>query len=558
MEKIWLKSYPQGVPSDINPDTYASLVEIFEESCNQFRERPAFYNLGVTLTYQQLNDYSRAFAAYLQHNLKLKKGDRIALMMPNLLQYPVALFGAFRAGLTVVNVNPLYTVPELINQLKDADTTTIVVLENFAATVEKAASVVPLKNIIITKIGDLFPRHKAFFIHVVLKYIKKKIPHLTLQNTIPFRQMVEQGKNLSFDPVSLSHDDIAFLQYTGGTTGISKGAILTHKNIVANILQAQAWFASMLHPGQEIMVTALPLYHIFSLTANCLFITKLGGLNVLITDPRNIPKFIAEMAKFKFTVITGVNTLFLALINHPKFSSLDFRHMKVSFGGGMSVQRPVAEKWQAVTGKPILEAYGLTETSPCVSINPPGLKAYNGTVGLPVSSTEVCILDDRRQQLPVNASGELAVKGPQVMAGYWRNPQETQKVFTADGWLLTGDIASIDEQGYIRILERKKDMILVSGFNVYPNEIEDVLMRLPGVKEAAVVGVADESSGEAVKAFIVKNDSALSADDVIRFCRANLTAYKVPRSVQFCDELPKTNVGKILRRALKGSEKTVS
>lgn len=551
MEKVWLKSYPKGIPYEINPNTYQSIVEILQQSCNQFRKDPAFYNLGVMLTYEQLDHYSRAFAAYLQQVLKLQKGERIAMMMPNILQYPVAMFGAFRAGLIVVNVNPLYTVPELIHQLTDADVKTIVVMSNFTNTVEKALPATPLKNIIVTDLGDLFPRTKAWFLHFYLKYIKKKIPNIHISNVINFRKAILQGEKLPCETIPITHDDIAFLQYTGGTTGIAKGAMLTHRNLVANILQAEAWFSPVFRPEKEIIITALPLYHIFSLTANCLFLSKIGGLNILITDPRDISRLISDMAKFKFTVITGVNTLFLALLSNPKFAKLDFSSMKISLGGGMSVQRPVAEKWQAVTGKPLLEAYGLTETSPCATINPPNLKAYNGTVGLPVSSTEVCILDDMRHELGIDTSGELAIKGPQVMLGYWRNPQETQKVFTKDGWLLTGDIGSINEQGYVRILERKKDMILVSGFNVYPNEVEDVLMHMPGILEAAVVGIPDENSGETVKAFIVKNNQNVTVNDVLHFCRENLTGYKIPKYIEFCSELPKTNVGKILRRALK-------
>lgn len=555
MEKVWLNSYPKGVPAEINPDQFDSIIEILNQSCKQYKNDPAFYNFGVTITYQQLDEYAEAFAAYLQQVLHLKKGDRIALMMPNVLQYPVALLGAFRAGLILVNVNPLYTAPELIHQLNDADVATIVVLSNFLGTVEKALPSTPVKNVIVSDIGDLFPRPKAWFMHFFLKYVKKKIPKVAIPHLIPFRQALKQGRNHTLEKVKLSREDVAFLQYTGGTTGISKGAMLTHRNLIANMLQAEAWFSSVFKNEQEIMITALPLYHIFSLTANCLFMTKIGGLNILITDPRNITHLVEELSKFKFTVMTGVNTLFLALLNHAKFAKLDFSSMKVVLAGGMAVQRPVAEKWYAVTGKPLLEAYGLTETSPCATINPADLKAYNGTVGLPVSSTEVCIMDDMYNELPFNTPGELAIRGPQVMLGYWRNPKETQKVFTKDGWLLTGDVASVSEQGYVRILERKKDMILVSGFNVYPNEIEDVLMHMPGISEAAVVGVQDDNSGEAIKAFIVKNNPNLTTNDIIHFCRENLTGYKIPKYVEFCRELPKTNVGKILRRALKAEIK---
>lgn len=552
MEKIWLESYPKGVPAEINPNAYQSLVEIFEQICVQFSQKPAFYNLGVTITYQQLDHYAKAFAAYLQQILKLKKGDRIALMLPNTLQYPIAVLGALRAGLIIVNVNPLYTVPELIHQIDDADAQTIVVLANFVETVEKALPSTPLKNIIVTELGDLFPRSKAWFLHFYLKYIKKKIPTLQIpHHIICFRQLIKQGEKLSLEQVILHEHDVAFLQYTGGTTGIAKGAMLTHRNLIASVLQAEAWFSQVFKPGQEIMITALPLYHIFSLLANFLFIAKIGGLNVLITNPRDITHLVADMRKFKFTIITGVNTLFNALLNYPKFARLDFSALKIALGGGMAVQRVVAERWQAVTGIVLLEAYGLTETSPSVTINPTDLKAYNGTIGLPVSSTDIAILDNEGKEVALGESGELAVKGPQVMRGYWRNPLETQKVFTKTGWLLTGDIASVNSQGYVSILERKKDMVLVSGFNVYPNEIEDVLMHVPGVREAAVIGVPDEHTGQAVKAFIVKNDPSLTEADILRFCRENLTGYKLPKIIEFREELPKSNVGKILRRALR-------
>jgi len=550
VEKIWLESYPKGVPAEINPDAYQSLVEIFDQICVQFNQKPAFYNLGVTITYQQLDHYAKAFAAYLQQILKLKKGDRIALMLPNILQYPIAVLGALRAGLIVVNVNPLYTVPELIHQIDDAGAQTIVVLANFVETVEKALPSTPLQNIIVTELGDFFPRPKAWFLHFYLKYIKKKIPTLQVPQAIHFRQLIVQGEKLSLEHVTLHEHDVAFLQYTGGTTGIAKGAMLTHRNLIANVLQAEAWFSQVFKPGQEIMITALPLYHIFSLLANFLFIAKIGGLNVLITNPRDISHMVADIAKFKFSIITGVNTLFNALLNYPKFTKLDFSALKIALGGGMAVQRVVAERWQAVTGIPLLEAYGLTETSPSVTINPTDLKAYNGTIGLPISSTDIAILDSEGNEVALGKPGELAVKGPQVMRGYWQNPLETQKVFTKTGWLLTGDIASVNSQGYVSILERKKDMVLVSGFNVYPNEIEDVLMHIPGVLEAAVIGVPDEHTGQAVKAFIVKNNPGLTEADILRFCRENLTGYKLPKIIEFRDELPKSNVGKILRRAL--------
>ena len=558
MEKVWLKNYPQGIPAEINPDSYQSLVELFESAFKEYSALPAFYNLGVTLNFKKIDFYSRAFAAYLQQELLLKKGDRIAMMLPNVLQYPVALFGALRAGLIVVNINPLYTPPELIHQIKDSGAETLLVFSTCVDTVQSALKSIDLTNIIVTNMGDLFPRPKAFLVDFVLKYVKKKVSRTRIKNSIPFRHTLHRGKKLTLRPVDIAPSDVAFLQYTGGTTGVAKGAMLTHRNIISNVLQAEAWFSPLFEYGKEIIITALPLYHIFSLTANCFFLTKIGGMNVLITNPRDISHMIGEMSKFKFTAITGVNTLFNALLKNSKLEKLDFSAVKLNLGGGMSVHRAVAEKWQRVTGTPISEAYGLTETSPCVSINPPGLKTYNGTVGMPVPSTDVLLFDDNQHVVPIGEPGELAVKGPQVMYGYWRNPAETQKVFTKDGWLLTGDIATIDENGYLRICERKKDMILVSGFNVYPNEVEDVLVRFEGVREAAVIGVPDENSGEAVKAFIIRENPDITAKEIIRYCHKNLTGYKVPKSVVFCEELPKSNVGKILRRALKENNTTIA
>lgn len=555
MEKIWLKSYPNGIPAEINPDLHSSLVEIFETSCQVNADHPAFYNLGRTINYRQLEEYSRDFAAYLQNELQLKKGDRIAIMLPNCLQYPVAVFAALRIGLVVVNVNPLYTANELVHQLKDAEVSTIIAIENFAATLQKAlAHTLSVKHVIITRLGDLLHPLKALMVNFALKYYYKKIPDWKISRAIFFKETLSKGKKLSLTPVSISNQDTAFLQYTGGTTGISKGAVLTHRNLIANIEQADAWFRQLLTDKKEIIVTALPLYHIFSLTANCLFFTKIGGLNVLITNPRDIPNMIKELKKFQFTTITGVNTLFNALMKHPKFATLDFSHLHLALGGGMAVQEIVADRWKEITRAPILEAYGLTETSPCVTINPITLKEFNGTVGLPVPSTDICILDNDYHEVAIGQPGELAIKGPQVMKGYWNNPGETAKVFTKDGWLLTGDIASVDENGYVRILERKKDMILVSGFNVYPNELEDVISRLKGVQEVAVIAVPDESSGEVPKAFIVKDSTPLSAEEVTKFCRANLTPYKIPKYVEFVKELPKSNVGKILRRELRENQ----
>ncbi len=551
VEKIWLKHYLPGTPYEINPDIYPSLIEMMNESCETYAELPAFYNLGVTLTFKEIQELSIAFAAYLQQVLKLKKGDRIAVMLPNVLQYPVVLLGALRAGVVVVNVNPLYTAPELAFQLKDSGAETIVVLANFARTVQDALKTVKLKNVIITHIGDFFSLPKSLLTDFFLKYIKKKIPAWHISGTIKFKNALSQGKKLQFMPVAIESRDIAFLQYTGGTTGVSKAAMLTHRNLIANILQAEAWFAPLFQYGKEIMITALPLYHIFSLTANCFFMMRIGSMNVLITNPRDVPHLVDEMSKFKFTVMTGVNTLFNALLNNSEFTNLDFRALKLTLGGGMAVQKSIADKWKEVTNSVLLEAYGLTETSPCVSVNLVNLDAYNGTIGLPVPSTDVCILNDDDNEVALGEAGELCIKGPQVMLGYWKNPKETEKVFTKNGYLRTGDVASMDEKGYLRLLERKKDMILVSGFNVYPNEIEDVIMRIQGVLEAAVIGVPDEHSGEAIKAFIVKKDPNLTADEILQFCRKNLTGYKIPKHIEFRKELPKTNVGKILRRALK-------
>lgn len=555
MEKIWLKSYEPGVPAEIDPDIYQSIPEIFAESCSRFAGCPAFYSMGVTITYEQLDQYSRNFAAFLQQELKLVKGERLAIMLPNILQYPIALFGGLRAGLAIVNVNPLYTADELTAQLNNAGAKALIVLESFAHTVQQALPNMPsVEHVIVTKLGDMFPFMKSRITQFFLKYIYKKIPDYSLPKAMSFEKAMRKAKMLRFVPVEINNQDIAFLQYTGGTTGISKGAILTHRNIVANMVQARAWLKSLLIDKQEIIITALPLYHIFSLTANCLCFSNIGGLNVLIANPRDIPAMIKDMGKFKFTAVTGVNTLFNALLKNPKFAKLDFSALRLSLGGGMAVQRVVAEKWQRITCAPLLEAYGLTETSPCVTINPTYLKSYNGTIGLPVSSTDVCFFDDDGHEVPLGHPGELAIKGPQVMRGYWQNQEETDKVFH-DGWLLTGDIASMDENGFVKILERKKDMILVSGFNVYPNEVEDVIARMEGVREVAVIGVADENSGEAVKAFIVSDDPNLTSDKVIAQAREHLTGYKVPKYIEFRGDLPKTAVGKILRRALRADIK---
>ena len=552
MDKIWLKEYPAGVPAEIDLNEFASLKDILEKSCQRFADLPAYSNMGVTLRYRDIDRLSRDFGAWLQAQ-GLRKGDRVAIMMPNALQYPVALFGALRAGLTVVNVNPLYTPRELEHQLIDSGATAIVIIENFAHTLQEVLAKTPVKMVITTELGDLFPFPKRLLVNFVVKYVKKMVPAWNIPGTIPFRRVLSEGVRKTLNNVPLNHDDLAFLQYTGGTTGVSKGAMLTHGNMVANLQQASAWLQPFSKPAEETIITALPLYHIFSLTANCLTFMKVGGHNILITNPRDMPGFVKELGKVKFTAITGVNTLFNGLLHTPGFDRLNFSMLKISLGGGMAVQRAVAERWKQVTGTPLIEAYGLTETSPAACINPLTLPEYNGSIGLPLPSTELSILDDenRERGIGVDEVGEICLRGPQVMRGYWQRPEETAKVMTKDGYLRTGDVGYVDERGYVRIVDRKKDMILVSGFNVYPNEVEDVVVHHPGVLEAAAVGVPDEKSGEAVKIVVVKKDPALTAEVLIAHCREHLTSYKVPRHVEFREELPKTNVGKILRRMLR-------
>ncbi|MEE4376608.1 MAG: long-chain-fatty-acid--CoA ligase FadD [Candidatus Competibacteraceae bacterium] len=553
MEKNWLERYPAGVPAEIDPDQHQSLIEIFEASCKKYSELSAFANLGYAMTFAELDTKSRDFAAYLQKNLGLKKGDRVAIMMPNLLQYPVALFGILRAGLIVVNVNPLYTPRELEHQLNDSGAETIVIIANFAHVLAEVVQKTPTKNIIVTELADLLPFPKALLVNLVVKYVKKMVPAYTLPGAVKFNTALSAGHGQSLDPVSVNGADLAFLQYTGGTTGVAKGAMLTHRNMVANVLQTSAYMDSVIEEGKEIVITPLPLYHIFCLTVNCITFMQSGCLNVLITNPRDIPGFVKELQKLgKFTFITGVNTLFNGLINNPEFAKLDFSALKYGVGGGMAVQKAVADKWHSMTGVHLLEGYGLTETSPVVCINPTDLKEYSGSIGLPVPSTDISLRDDDGNEVPMGEPGELCVKGPQVMLGYWQRPEETAKTMTEDGWLSTGDVATIDEQGFVRIVDRKKDMILVSGFNVYPNEIENVVAMHPAVLEVACIGVPDEKSGEAVKVFIVtKPDSELSEADIHEYCKKELTGYKIPRHVEFREELPKTNVGKILRRELR-------
>ncbi|HVA55271.1 MAG TPA: long-chain-fatty-acid--CoA ligase [Gammaproteobacteria bacterium] len=554
MEKIWLKEYPKGVPADINPDEFSSLKAVFEDSCRRYAGLPAYSNLGVTLSYADLERMSRQFGAWLQKEAGLKKGDRVAIMMPNLLQYPVALFAILRCGMVAVNVNPLYTARELEHQLKDSGAHTIVILENFANTLQEALPNVDIKAVVTTQIGDLLPFPKRALVNFVVKRVKKMVPSWHIPGAISLREALAKGGQHTLDDVDVGHEDIAFLQYTGGTTGVAKGAVLTHRNMVANVLQAYAWLSAYLEAGKETMITALPLYHIFSLTANCLTFMKIGGHNVLITNPRDMPGFVKELAKVKFTGITGVNTLFNVLLHTSGFAQLDFSALKIALGGGMAVQRAVAAKWKQVTGVTLVEAYGLTETAPAACINPLDLKDYNGSIGLPIPSTDISIRDDDGNELKIGEVGELCFKGPQVMRGYWNRPDETAKVLPADGWLRTGDMGHIDARGYVYIVDRKKDMILVSGFNVYPNEVEDVMMMHPGVMEVAAVGVADEHSGEVVKLFVVKKDPSLTVQALKEYTHKELTGYKRPKYIEFRDELPKSNVGKILRRELRDAE----
>lgn len=551
MDKFWLKNYPPGVPAEIGELPAASIVAVFDDAVKRFADRTAYLNMGCPLSFADLDRLSARFAAFLQQDLKLAPGARVALMMPNVLQYPVALFGVLRAGCVVVNVNPLYTPRELEHQLGDSGAETIVVLENFAHTVEKAQARIRLPNVVVTGLGDLLGGVKGALVNFAVRRVRKLVPAWRIAGHVRFADALKRGATHSLQPVRIAPDDIAFLQYTGGTTGRAKGAVLTHGNIVANLSQAHAWIRHRVREGEELIVTALPLYHIFSLTANCLLFAHIGATNLLITNPRDIPGFVKELGKHRFTTITGVNTLFNALLNHPEFAKLDFSGLRITLGGGMAVQHAVADRWRAVTGNALIEAYGLTETSPAVSINPLELEVFNHSIGLPLPSTEVSVRDDAGNEVPVGERGELCVRGPQVMREYWNRPQETADAFTADGYFRTGDIASMDERGYLTIVDRMKDIIIVSGFNVVPNEVEDVIASHPDVREVAVVGIQDERSGEMVKAFVVRRDPALSPEAVIAYCRENLTPYKVPHRVEFRDELPKTNVGKILRRALR-------
>lgn len=551
MEKVWLKQYEEGVPETIPDSAYESLAEMLSEVCETFRDRPAFTCMGKTISYGELASGAEALGAYFLKCLGLKKGDRVAVMMPNVLQYPLCVQAILRSGLVAVNINPLYTPRELEHQLKDSGALALIIIENFAHVFEEVRERVPVRHVITTSLGEMLGFPTAFLVNFAVRYVKKMVPPFNIPGSVTLTEALARGAAESFEAPALSREDLAFLQYTGGTTGVSKGAMLSHGNLLANIAQAYAWIHSYVGEGQETIVTALPLYHIFALTANCLTFMKIGCHNLLITNPRDIPGFVRTLKKQKFTVITGVNTLFNALLNHPEFSQLDFSSLKVTLGGGMAVQKSVADRWQTVTHNPLIQAYGLTETSPAACINPLNSSEFNSSVGLPLPSTEISLRDEENREVGFQESGELCIRGPQVMQGYWQRPEETAQVFTADGWFRTGDIATVDEKGFVFIVDRKKDMILVSGFNVYPNEIEDIVASHEGILEAAAIGVPDKNSGEAVKLFAVRKDDQLSAEELVRFCRKHLTAYKVPKQIEFRDELPKSNVGKILRRALK-------
>lgn len=552
MNYPWFEHYEQGVPHEVDLNKYNSIVDVIEESFKKFPDHDAFYCMGKTFTYEEMDLLSRKFASHLQNNLKLQKGDRVALMMPNILQYPIALFGILRAGMVAVNVNPLYTARELEHQLKDSDAKAIIIFENSAAILQEALPATNIEHVMVTAIGDFLNFPKNHLVNFVIRNVKKMVPSWEIGISKSFKSELFNANPDQYKPVELNHSDIAFLQYTGGTTGVSKGAILSHGNIVANILQAGEWINNQIDKeASEIIITPLPLYHIFSLTANLFTFSSIGALNVLITNPRDIPGFIKELKNFKFTAFTGVNTLFNALLNNEEFHNVDFSSLKLTLGGGMAVQRAVAERWKEVTKKPLIEAYGLTETSPAACINPLNQQDYNAKIGLPISSTVCTIKDDDGNDLNTGDVGEICIKGPQVMQGYWQRPDETAKCMTEDGYFRTGDIGYMDENGYFQIVDRKKDMILVSGFNVFPNEVEEVIVNHPKVFEAAVVGVPDDKSGEAVKAFIVKKDDSLTEDEIKSFCREELTGYKIPRHYEFRTDLPKSNVGKILRKDLR-------
>ena len=551
VNKPWLKHYDNGVPAEISVNKYSSLADYLDKNCKKFANSPAFSNLGYSITYAELDQKSRDFAAYLQNELGLKKGDRFAIMLPNLLQYVIAMFAAIRAGLIVVNVNPLYTTRELAHQLKDSGAKALLVLANFANVAQMAIPNSDVEHVIVTRIGDAFPTIKASIVNFVVRYIKKMEPAWHIPNVHYYRDAQKSGVKMPFNPVDINLYDVAYLQYTGGTTGVSKGAILTHYNLLANIEQLISWVKPFLvENSREVMVTSLPLYHIFSLTVNCWTFFQVGASNVLITNPRDIGAFIKEIKDLKFSTTTGVNTLFNALVEHPDFSKVDFSNLRFVISGGMALQRKVSEKWQKITGVNIVEGYGLTEASPVVSAPPITTERYTGSIGLPLPSTECAVMDDDGE-VEQGKEGELCTRGPQVMQGYWNRPDATSKVISKDGWLRTGDIAKMDEKGYFYLVDRQKNMIVVSGFNVYPNEIEEVVSQMPTVREVAAIGIADARTGERIKLFVVKKDESLTKEDVIAHCYKELTRYKVPKDVEFRDELPKTNVGKILHRVLR-------
>lgn len=554
MDKIWLQHYPPGVPADINPDEFSSVPAMLAHITRRFGNRPAYSSFGKILTYADIDMLSGRFAAYLHGELKLARGTRVALMMPNLLPYPVCLFGALRAGCIVVNCNPLYTAHELEHQLRDSGAEVIVILENFAHVLEQVCHKVPIAHIVLVRMGDMQSMFKGTLLNLVVRHVKKLVPSYSLPGARSLAAVLGAGGRHAVPNMHIRSDEIAFLQYTGGTTGVAKGAMLSHRNIIANVMQARAWVGQDVVEGEEIIITALPLYHVFSLMANCLLFGMLGGLNVLIANPRDIPGLVKELKRHRFTAITGVNTLFAALLRNPDFAAVNFEHMRISLGGGAAVQRSVAEQWLAVTGKPLVEAYGLTETSPAVTINPLRQREYSGSIGQPLPSTEICIRDDAGARCALGARGEICIRGPQVMQGYWNRPDETAEVLGEDGFLRSGDIGIMDERGFVRIVDRKKEMILVSGFNVYPSEVEAVVGEVSGVLEAAAISVPDERTGEAVKLFVVRKDETVTVERLIAHCHENLTPYKVPHQIEFRDELPKSNVGKILRRQLREEE----
>lgn len=558
MDKLWLKSYPKGVPAEIDYTQYRSLVHLLEEAFQKYASRNAYVCMGKYMTYAEVDVLSRKLGAWLQSR-GLKKGARVAIMMPNVLQYPVAMAAVLRAGYTVVNVNPLYTPRELEHQLTDSGSEAIIILENFATTLEQVIGRTQVKHVVVASMGEMLGGAKGALVNFVVRNVKKMVPAFSLPNAVRFKKTLSEGSGMQLKPVELGHADVAFLQYTGGTTGLSKGATLTHRNIIANILQVEAWSKPALDKEPKVdalnIVCALPLYHIFALTACCLFGNRMGAMNILIPNPRDIGGFIKELSKYKFHMFPAVNTLYNGLVNHPEFSKLDFSQLKVSSGGGMAVQQAVNDKWAKVTGNLISEGYGLSETSPVATSNPADRTVFSGTIGLPVPSTDIAILDDDGKPVPLGQPGEIAIRGPQVMAGYWNRPDETAKVMTPDGFFKSGDIGVMNEEGFVKIVDRKKDMILVSGFNVYPNEIEAVVAMHPGVLECACIGVPDENSGEAVKLFVVRKNPALTAEQLMDYCKEQFTAYKKPKYIEFREDLPKTNVGKILRRELRDEKK---